>query len=323
MLPHLGRTNRNANVRNSENAQQTARARVAASAVEKCATSMAAVVLTLLMSATLLQAKEPDTGIPGAGELPEGESSSEPTPSEEPASEQTPEAEEGTPGDWLPGTFSGSVALTSNYIDRGISNTDNSPAIQGYLEYALETGLLGTSVYISTFGSNVKLVGDTDTAHLELDAFFGIRGEPGETGIEWDLGGAYNSYPGTSHRDNFNYWEIPLILTYDPLDWLEVRVSNLAAPEYQFNTGIGNYSNGLVTVTVPNPYVGLKAFGSVGYSTSTSCRAAPTGPWAPRPRSKAWISPSPTRIRNRHRAEACGGNNLCDAKVVFTVGAQF
>jgi uncharacterized protein (TIGR02001 family) len=285
---------------------------------------MAAVVLTLLMSATLLQAKEPDAGIPGAGELPEGESTSEPTPSEEPTPEEPARAEEGTPGDWLPGTFSASVALTSNYVDRGISNTDNNPAIQGYLEYALETGLLGTSVYVSTFGSNVKLVGDWDTAHLELDAFFGIRGEIGDTGVEWDLGGAYYSYPGASHRDNFNYWEIPLIFTYDPLDWLEVQVSNWATPEYQFNTGAANYTNGSVTVTVPNPYVGLKAFAGVGYQYVDKL-----------PSGTDWTLGATATIKGvdftvaytdtnyKHRADACGGNNLCDAKVVFTVGAQF
>jgi uncharacterized protein (TIGR02001 family) len=286
---------------------------------------MAAVVLTLLMSASPLQAKEPDVGIPGAGELPEGESTSEPAPSEEPASEEIPKAEESAPGDWLPGTFSASVALTSNYVDRGISNTDNDPAIQGYLEYALETGLLGTSVYVSTFGSNAKLVGDSSTSHLELDAFFGVRGEIGETGVEWDLGGAYYSYPGTSHRDDFNYWEIPLIVTYDPLEWLEVQVSNWATPEYQFDGGTGNYTNGLITVTVPNPYVGLKAFGGVGYQYVERNLAS----------GMDWTLGTTVSIKGidftlaytdtnyQHRALACGGKNLCDAKAVFTVGAQF
>jgi uncharacterized protein (TIGR02001 family) len=160
---------------------------------------------------------------------------------------------------------------------------------------------------------------------LELDAFFGIRGEIGDTGIEWDLGGAYYSYPGASHRDDFNYWEIPLIFTYDPLDWLEVQVSNLAAPEYQFDGGTGNYTNGLITVTVPNPYVGLKAFAGVGYQYVERNLASGTD----------WTLGTTVSIKGidftlaytdtnyQHRALACGGKNLCDAKVVFTVGAQF
>jgi uncharacterized protein (TIGR02001 family) len=285
---------------------------------------MAAVVLVLLMSGTLSQGKEPDAGIPGAGELPEGESTSEETPSGVPASEETGKAEESKPGDWLPGTFSGTVAFTSNYVSRGISNTDNDPAVQGYLEYALETGFLGTSVYISTFGSNAKLVGDRSTSHLELDAFFGVRGEIGKTGVEWDLGGAYYSYPGTSQRDNFNYWEIPLIFTYDPLDWLEVQVSNWATPEYQFNTGIGNYTNGLVTVTVPNPYVGLKAFAGVGYQYVDKLPSGTDWTLGVTATIKGVdFTVAYTDTNYQHRADACGGNNLCDAKAVFTVGAAF
>ena len=167
-------------VRNSEKAERAAQARLAASAVETCATSMAAVVIFLLTSGTLCQGKEPDAGIPGAGELPEGELMSEEAPSGEQASEETEKVEEGAPGDWLPGTFSGTVALTSNYMSRGISNSDNDPAIQGTLGYELETGVLGTSIYLQSFGSSVKLAGDTDTAHLELDAFFGIKGKIGE-----------------------------------------------------------------------------------------------------------------------------------------------
>src|SRR6266511_3378603 len=221
------------------------------------ALSTLTVCAILVACSVPVQAKEPDTGIPGEGQPPQEEGE----PQEVPTPEETKEA----PGEWLPGKFTGTVAFTSNYVSRGISNTDNDPAVQGYLEYALETDVLGASVYISTFGSNAKLVGDRSTSHLELDAFFGFRGEIGETGVKWDLGGAHYSYPGTSQRDNFNYWEIPLIFTYDPLEWLEVQVSNWPTPEYQFNGGTGNYTNGLITVTVPNPYVGLKAFGGVGY----------------------------------------------------------
>ena len=294
--------------------------------LESCAAALAmgnAVLSTLTVCAILVacsvpvQAKEPDTGIPGEGQPPqeEGEPQGVPTP------EETKEA----PGEWLPGKFSGTVAFTSNYVSRGISNTDNDPAVQGYLEYAVETDVLGTSVYVSTFGSNAKLVGDRSTSHLELDAFFGVRGEIGETGVKWDLGGAYYSYPGTSQRDNFNYWEIPLIFTYDPLEWLEVQVSNWPTPEYQFDGGTGNYTNGLITVTVPNPYVGLKAFGGVGYQYVE--RNLGSG--------MDWTLGTTASIKSidftlaytdtnyQHRALSCGGKNLCDAKVVFTVGARF
>jgi uncharacterized protein (TIGR02001 family) len=128
--------------------------------------------------------------------------------------ETTPPAKAGDPvqpGEWLPGKFSSAVALTSNYMSRGITQTDNDPAIQGSIEYGIETGLLGTSAYLRGFGSNAKLRGDTDTSTVELDALFGIRGDIGDTGLSWDLGGAYYSYPGTRSADHFDYWEIPLV----------------------------------------------------------------------------------------------------------------
>lgn len=39
----------------------------------------------------------------------------------------------GEQGDWLPGKVSAGVVLTSNYVYRGITLTDNNPAIQGIL----------------------------------------------------------------------------------------------------------------------------------------------------------------------------------------------
>lgn len=287
-------------------------------------------VVVLLGWSSAAPAKDIDSGNAAEGQA-SGQAPEEvETPGEaaepgeaEPATE-APAAEQAEikPGNWLPGKFNATVLLTSDYMSRGITQTDNDPAMQGTLEYDLDTGVLGTSAYVSTFGSNVKLAGDRNTAHFELDAFFGIRGEIGETGVKWDLGGVYYSYPGTSHRDNFNYWEIPLILTYEPLDFLQVQLSNWATPEYQFNTGTGNYTNGLITLTVPNPYVGLKAFGGVGYQYVAK---APSG--------TDWTVGTTATVKGidftvaytdtNYHARACGGNNQCNGKVVFSVGASF
>ncbi len=224
--------------------------------------------------------------------------------------------------DALPGTVSGSVALTSNYVSRGITQTSNEPAIQGTLEYALETGVLGTSAYIGMFGANAKLEGERDTSTVEIDALFGLRGEVGDTGITWDLGGAYYAYPGTKHSDNFDYWEIPLIVGYDVTDWLGIEIFNAYTPEYQFNTGHANYTAGTLTFTVPVPYVELQVFAGLGYQYIED---APSG--------TDWTGGVTATVKGveftiaytdtNYHARACGGNNQCDAKIVFTVGASF
>lgn len=271
-------------------------------------------------SADVVEAKAPRPG-PMSDAAPADPAPADPAPGEKPGTEQG-EDEASPASDELPGAISGSVALTSNYIDRGVTNSDNDPAIQGTLEYALETGVLGTSVYIGTFASNAKLEGDTDTSHVEIDALFGIRGDVGETGLSWDLGGAYYAYPGTARRDNFDYWEIPLILTYKATEWLEIEFFDAPTPEYQFNTGIGNYSSGKLTFDIANPYVGWQVFAGVGYQYIEKDASGTD-----------WILGTTVTIKGvdftvaytdtNYDARACGGNNQCDAKAVFTVGASF
>jgi uncharacterized protein (TIGR02001 family) len=268
--------------------------------------------------AVVAQAEEPEEAAPEVSE-PGGEPASA-------APEAAPPAKAGEqpvqPGEWLPGKFSSAVALTSNYMSRGITQTDNDPAIQGSIEYTLETGLLGTSAYLRGFGSNAKLRGDTDTSTVELDALFGIRGEIGETGLSWDLGGAYYSYPGAARRDNFDYWEIPLILTYKATDWVQLQLSNYYTPEYQFDTGTGNYTSGLVTFDIPNSYVGLKAFAGAGYQYID--KAASGTDWTLGTTvSIKGVDFTVAYVDTNYHARACGGNNQCDAKAIFTVGASF
>ncbi len=118
----------------------------------------------------------------------------------------------------MPGEFTGGVALTNNYIFRGITQSDDDPAIQGNLNYALETGFAGTSVYGGVWGSNVDF-NDGDGAHVELDWSFGLSGEILDSGVKYTLGGIYYSYPS---RSEYNYWEVAPTLTYAPLEWLTV-----------------------------------------------------------------------------------------------------
>ena len=103
-----------------------------------------------------------------------------------------------------------------------------------------------------------------------------------------------------------------------------MQVSNWATPEYQFNTGAANYTNGLLTVTVPNAYVGLKAFAGVGYQYVDKLPSGTDWTLGITATIKGVdFTVAYTDTNYRHRAEACGGNNLCDAKAVFTVGAAF
>ena len=68
--------------------------------------------------------------------------------------------------------FSGNVSLVSNYLARGVSQTDNRGAIQGGFDYVNPNGL-----YAGAWGSNISWLQDggvyTAGAGLELDTYAG------------------------------------------------------------------------------------------------------------------------------------------------------
>lgn len=117
----------------------------------------------------------------------------------------------------VPGTFSANVALTSEYLFRGISQTDDAPAIQGGLDYEVKLGDSGVSGYLGIWGSNVDFNegGATDGATMEADFYGGLRGSLGSTGIGWDIGFIYYAYPGAASSLNYDFVEAQGALSYD------------------------------------------------------------------------------------------------------------
>ena len=90
----------------------------------------------------------------------------------------------------------GSVALTSDYVFRGVSQTDGKPALQGGIEFASEGGF-----YAGAWGSNVSWLSDLSTtaapisSSLELDVYGGYRGKFSDA-VSYDVGLLYYAYPG-------------------------------------------------------------------------------------------------------------------------------
>ena len=98
---------------------------------------------------------------------------------------------------------SANLAITSNYVWRGMTQTANSPAVQG----GIDLGYKG--FYLGTWGSNVEF-GDTDN-NLEADFYAGYKNEL--AGIEYDIGYIYYAYPNES--DAFNFDELYIGLSKD------------------------------------------------------------------------------------------------------------
>jgi len=87
------------------------------------------------------------------------------------------------------------VTVASNYIYRGITQTNNKPAIQGGFDYAHESGF-----YIGNWNSNISWLSDgygassnsatksTPTAPIEMDFYAGFKKELIGEGFASDIG---------------------------------------------------------------------------------------------------------------------------------------
>lgn len=111
-------------------------------------------------------------------------------------------------GDIVPGDFSTNVTIATDYLFRGISQTDEQPAIQGGFDWSHDNGL-----YAGVWASNVDF-DDGDEAHIEIDYYVGYANTVWEA-LSYDLSFVYYSYPGASSGLNYNYWEVLFGLGYD------------------------------------------------------------------------------------------------------------
>ena len=114
--------------------------------------------------------------------------------------------------DW---SLSGNVALTSDYVYRGYTQTDAEPAIQGGFDLKHAKGFL-----IGGWGSNVESDPNAapavnyDGANLELDTYLGWSGKVSDSGLEATIKAVRYNYPDT-RIDAYNTNEYSLYLAYD------------------------------------------------------------------------------------------------------------
>lgn len=80
---------------------------------------------------------------------------------------------------WADGlSFGGNLAVTSNYISDGLSESDSQPALQPFLEISKN------GIYANAWASNIK---DEDGNTAALDLGTGYRGDL-SSGLSYDLG---------------------------------------------------------------------------------------------------------------------------------------
>lgn len=85
------------------------------------------------------------------------------------------------------------VSVVSNYIFRGVTQTDGAAAVQGGIDYADDSGL-----YVGSWASTIDF---GDAASYELDLYAGFSGELADFG--YDVGYIYYAYPDSQSSIDF------------------------------------------------------------------------------------------------------------------------
>lgn len=105
------------------------------------------------------------------------------------------------------GEWSGNVSISSDYVWRGISQTNEDPAISGGFDYA--NGMF----YAGTWASNVDFEDGAEDTNMEVD-FYGGLTSSFSNGVGWDVGVIYYAYPDADDAD-YDFFEIYGGLSYE------------------------------------------------------------------------------------------------------------
>lgn len=133
--------------------------------------------------------------------------------------------------DLIPGELSANVAFTSEYVFRGISQSDEGPAVQGGIDWSHDSGF-----YAGVWGSSVEF---TD-ASIETDIYGGYSGEL-DNGLTYDIGAIYYLYPGADSSLDYDFVEAAFALGYD-FDVAALSASINYSPDYFANSGDAVYT---------------------------------------------------------------------------------
>ncbi len=132
-------------------------------------------------------------------------------------------------------TFSANTALVSEYVFRGISQSDEKPAFQGGFDVTHESG-----VYAGVWGSNIDFNegAGVDGPSLEVDLYGGYSGSVND--ISYDVGVIYYAYPGADDSLDYDYVEAAVAVGYD-FGAFSASASFNYSPEFFGDSGDAQY----------------------------------------------------------------------------------
>lgn len=166
-------------------------------------------------------------------------------------------------------SFTANIALTSDYVFRGISQSNEEPTIQGGMDWADPI----TGIYAGVWASGV----DFDDATTEMDFYGGISKTDGK--CTWDIGAIYYSYPGADNSKNYDFWELATAVSYD-FDTVQATASLNYSPDYFGASGDAWYPAVNVTIPLPHNFTADANYGHQWISNNSAFGTADYSTWS-------------------------------------------
>lgn len=221
-----------------------------------------------------------------------------------------------------PHTFSANVALVSDYLFRGISQSNRDPAVQGGFDYTYDSDWIADP-YLGVWASSIEFAaGASNPASIEIDYYGGITGEF-SNGLIWDVGGIYYHYPSQNEDvgGDYDYVEGYGGLTYTFAGSLEPTFSTYVyySPDFFGETGSAIYVTPSIGLSLPH------GFGfSLGYGYQDVDDIGEYQHWnIGLSKSFGPVSLGLTYSDTFDNDDFCTGIDLCDDTLVFSVAAGF
>ncbi|MGE0725521.1 MAG: TorF family putative porin [Alphaproteobacteria bacterium] len=223
----------------------------------------------------------------------------------------------------IPGEFTATVTLATDYLYRGISQTDENPAIQGSIDYSYMFKE-DFGVYLGVWASNLNF-NDGNEATIEMDVYGGVKGKV--VGLDWQLGMIGYFYPGASSRLNYDFYEFAGKLGYD-FGFASVAGGLNYSPDFFGASGDAWYLYGDVKVPIPGAPLELAVIGHLGHQWIEKNDRFGT------PDYLEWQAGLTATVEgftlslvyadtDLKKSECLGGKTICGARALFSISRTF
>jgi uncharacterized protein (TIGR02001 family) len=165
------------------------------------------------------------------------------------------QAGEEKPGEANPyGSFSATITAFSDYVDRGISQNNDRPGLQGSIDWKHDSGF-----YLGLWGSQVDF-NDSHEAKAEIAPYAGYATDIGDFSI--DAWVTQYFYPGAASSLDYDYWEASFALERD-FEFVDLTGTFNYTPQNFGDSGDGTYV--VLDASAPVLDTGLSLTGSIGH----------------------------------------------------------